>query len=279
MNPHDGNKTTQYNFSEIWLRLLNRLLTEGDDVAPRGQATKELPHRTVTVNMRFPVLTCPTRQLSYTFMAAEAYWILSGDSRVETIGKYCETIKQFSDDGKTFFGAYGPRISSQLGYVVHKLLADPDTRQAGLTIWRENPPPTKDVPCTVAIFFSLRRQLLNCHVFMRSSDAWLGLPYDVFNFSMLAHLVCGQLNLLKSNEGEHKTVSPGWLYLTAASSHLYGRDFEAAKRCLEEQQAPAQPATPYILHQDTTNLMRRLATLRESKPGSDLRWWEGNNHG
>ena len=184
-------------FPHVWLQTLDDLVNHGHVVSPRGQETRELPQRTIVVDMNRPVLNIPERNLGYKFMAAEAYWILTGDYRVETIAPYSKAISQFSDDGVTFFGAYGPKITHQFQYVLNKLVEDPDTRQAGLTIWRENPPQTKDVPCTVAIFFSIRRGELNCHVFMRSSDAWLGVPYDVFNFSMLSHAVCGCLNASK----------------------------------------------------------------------------------
>lgn len=257
-------------FSRIWLNALNDILINGDLVSPRGLATKEIPQRTIEVNMRQPVLRVPDRSLSYRFMAAEAFWILSGDDRVETIAPYNSRIADFSDDGQRFFGAYGPKIKAQLPYVIEKLNADQDSRQAGLTIWRECPPQTKDVPCTVAIFFAIRDGKLNVHVFMRSSDVWLGVPYDVFNFSMLGHLVCGLLN-------EHRSpqtyVRPGQLFLTAASSHLYEVNWDDAKLCLAAEPLD-QPNTPELLHTDPWHLMRELEALRDTRQGDERRWWE-----
>lgn len=257
-------------FSRVWLEALNDILVNGQQVAPRGKMTKEIPQRTIVVNMKKPVLTVPDRSLSYKFMAAEAYWILTGDDRVETIAPYNARIKDFSDDGERFFGAYGPKIVAQLPYIIEKLLEDEDSRQAGLTIWRECPPKTKDVPCTVAIFFGIRNRQLNAHVFMRSSDVWLGVPYDVFNFSMLAHLVCGLLN-------EHRlvsdAVSPGELFLTAASSHLYETNWSDAKLCLASVVLD-QPEAPSLLWNDPRYLRETLKALRDSRPGDDLRWWE-----
>lgn len=256
-------------FSQTWLEAIFDILTNGDPVAPRGKMTKEIQQRTMTVNMRKPVLKVPDRSLSYRFMAAEAYWILSGDDSVEGIAPYNSRIAEFSDDGARFFGAYGPKIMGQLDYVVTKLKADRDTRQAGLTIWRENPPDTKDVPCTVAIFFSLRGSELNAHVFMRSSDVWLGVPYDVFNFSMLSHLICCRLN----SEYGANMYSPGKLYLTAASSHLYEINWGDAKLCMSSRVFD-QPETPEVLWNDQHGLMAWLKDLRDTKPGHKLRWWE-----
>jgi thymidylate synthase len=257
-------------FSHSWLGAINDILTNGEQAAPRGKLTKEIQQRTMVVNMRKPVLMVPDRSLSYRFMAAEAYWILSGDDSVAGIAPYNSRISEFSDDGECFFGAYGPKILSQLEYVVAKLKADRDTRQAGLTIWRENPPTTKDVPCTVAAFFSLRGMTLNAHVFMRSSDVWLGVPYDVFNFSMLAHLICGHLNDERSTDDVYL---PGKLYLTAASSHLYEANWDDAKLCLNSQVLD-QAETPKVLWNDHRGLMEWLKELRDTKPGHKLRWWE-----
>jgi thymidylate synthase len=263
--------------NRVWLNLLNDILEGGDPVSPRGQATLELPQKTIVVNMRSPVLTLPQRLLNYRFMAAEAFWILTGDNRVETIAPYNSHISQFSDDGVTFFGAYGPKIISQLTYVVDKLRDDEVTRQAGLTLWRENPPTTKDVPCTIAIWFQIRDRHLNCHVFMRSSDVWLGIPYDVFNFSMLAHLVCARYrddgNV--ASRFKRRPISPGNLYLTAASSHLYERNHASAEDCLRHgENVPIPHETPTTLYDSEAFLLTVLEKLRDSKPGDPLRWWE-----
>lgn len=253
-----------------WLDALQDVLAHGDQVAPRGMLTRELPQRTLTVDMRYPVLGVPQRGLSYRFMAAEAYWILTGDDLVATIAPYNSRITAFSDDGERFFGAYGPKIVAQLPYVIDKLRADPDSRQAGLTIWRESPPTTKDVPCTVAIFFSIRDGKVNVHVFMRSSDLWLGVPYDIFNFSMLGHLICCLLN---EDRAMAAMVAPGKLYLTAASSHLYETNWVNATICLANP-LPVQCRTPDALWQSWEKLMLHLDVLRTSQPGDAMRWWE-----
>lgn len=255
--------------SSEWVRALGETLATGGVVTPRGQRTFEVAQRTLRVDLRRPVLMVPERKLNYRFMAAEAYWILSGDDRVATIAPYNKRIAEFSDDGERFFGAYGPKIMDQLPYVVRKLREDGATRQAWLTLWRENPPVTKDYPCTLAMGFMLRRHSLNMHVFMRSSDLWLGIPYDVFTFSMVAHQVAARLN------DSGCAVVPGRLYLTAASSHLYERDWAPARDFLDRS-APLKPQafTPPQLYNDEPTLMRTLAELRETKPGDERRWWE-----
>lgn len=258
-------------FSTTWLRTLGITMMNGDEVAPRGKLTKEILQRTTLVDMRKPVLVVPNRRLSYTFMLAEAYWILSGDNRVSTIRPYNSRIANFSDDGEVFFGAYGPKITAQLPYVIDKLLQDRYSRQAGVNIWRECPPETKDVPCTISIFFNIRCGLLMCHVFMRSSDIWLGLPYDVFNFSMLSHLVCAKFNKQSVMSPQ---IKPGSLHLTAASSHLYEENFEVARGCINEPGEIHTPTdTPDLMWQEPEFLMDTLRTLKDQPPTSKERWW------
>ncbi len=259
--------------SEAWRDSVINVMAKGQSVNPRGKLTAEIPSHTIALDMRRPVLRVPSRKINYKFMAAEAYWILSGDDRVSTIAPYNPAISKFSDDGQVFFGAYGPKIMSQIDYVVTKLVSDKDSRQAGLTIWRENPPATKDVPCTVAMFFNIRGDYLNCHVVMRSSDVWLGLPYDIFTFSMVSHFVCAHLMI------NGVDVTPGNLYLTAASSHVYEENWVDASRCARDVIIP-QPETPFELL-DTLDsrfpadgLMTKLSVIRDSTPGDGSRWWE-----
>jgi len=268
-------------FSATWRRQVAKVVLRGQHVAPRQKPTRELLHSTVAVNMRRPVLRNPERMLHYRFMAAEAYWILSGSNRVDQIAPYNRHIAAFSDDGKTFFGAYGPKIVDQLPYVVNKLFRDRTSRQAVLTIWRENPGETKDTPCTIAMCFTVRDSRLDNHVFMRSSDIWLGLPYDVFTFSMVAHLVCALINRNITASAPagvtSDVVEPGVLYVTAASSHLYEQNFEAAQKCLlydPDLDIEDQPDTPNYTWQDPTNLMRVLRELRETPVNHELRWWQ-----
>lgn len=268
------NAEQQRTASTVWLALLKSVLLGGMEVSPRGKLTREILQCTIALNMNTPVVCVPGRKLNYRFMAAEAYWILTGDNTTAGIVPFNKHIEAFSDDGVTFFGAYGPPIVAQLPFVVAKLIEDPDSRQAVLTIWRQSPGPTKDTPCTVAMSFSLRAGKLNTHVFMRSNDIWLGTPYDVFNFSMVGHLVCAKLN-----ESGHDFrlprghVEPGTLYVTAASSHLYQPNWEAADDLVDGDDWNAQQPTPKILYRSSKELLSTLHDLRTTNPGDPLRWW------
>jgi thymidylate synthase len=223
-----------YNMTEAWRHLLDVVLSTGSVVKPRGMATVEKLHQRIVVNMHHPVLLLKDRGLNYSFAAAEALWILDGDDQLAPLTAYNKRMAEFSDDGVTLSGAYGPRIVAQLDYVVRSLLRDRDTRQAVITTWERNPKPSKDVPCTVALQFIIRNDELHCQVYMRSSDVWLGVPYDVFSFSMVAAKVACLYNHNRFTlSPTPANVSLGKLMLTAGSSHLYEPQWEAARALLK----------------------------------------------
>ena len=215
--------------NQAWQRLLVQLLTEGKLVAPRGLVTGEVVGNRIVFDASRPVVTVAERQLGYRFLCAEAAWIMDGDDRVETIAPYSKEISRFSDDGVKFFGAYGPKILDQREYVISTLAADRSSRQAVISIWRENPPTTRDVPCTLTLQWLIRDTSLHCVASMRSSDAWLGIPYDGFNFSMLTLGLL--LELRRRFPADWSPVDLGTITLQLGSSHLYEKNFEAALNC------------------------------------------------
>lgn len=247
---------------EAWRATFYDAVGTGRVVAPRGARVRELEHRSVAVDMLYPVLRCPARRLNYRFMAAEALWILEGSDGLEDLVRYNPNMAKFSDDGVTLTGAYGPRIAGQIAYVVRKLREDRDTRQATLTVWTPNPAPSKDIPCTVAIDFKVRGDRLNAHVFMRSSDVWLGLPYDAFSFSCVAYMICSVLG----------DVTPGTLYLTASSSHLYEEHWDRVIGDPPEAECLPTPRPYWGL--GPSNLRASLRVLRDARRGDAARWWE-----
>ena len=215
--------------NEQWIAMCRDIVEHGVDVFPRGEPIKELRCYQSTIDMASPILSIKERNLGYKFMAAEAAWILSGDNRTSTITPYSREIGGFSDDGITYHGAYGPKIRDQLHYVVDCLGKDPDTRQAVINIWRENPPVTKDVPCTLSLQWVIREDTIHCIDTMRSSDIWLGWPYDVFNMSMITRYI-----LLYLRQVHSRTYKLGTLRLTAGSQHLYTINQSAVIKLLTE---------------------------------------------
>lgn len=254
-----------------WLRALRAVWSDGIPCAPRGQPVRELLGYQTRWPIARAVLTVPERRLGYRFLAAEAAWILSGDNRVETITPYSKTVADYSDDSVRFFGAYGPKVVDQVSYVTRMLSLNSDTRQAVINIWRENPPATRDVPCTLSLQFLARRGFLDVVASMRSSDMVTGLPYDVFNFSAIGLYV-----LLQLRESGAAQLEPGILILTAGSSHIYERDAALVHACLQSTSTPVldlSPARPNVNMPPSSKMAEHLwAVARRDLDGLRSTW-------
>lgn len=190
-------------------------------VGPRGMRTREHICYRTEVDMRYPIVTILERKIDYEFMAAEAAWVLSGDARI-THPVINRNLKKYSDTGISMSGAYGPMFIEQYRYVIDKLKEDRESRQAVMTFWRPNPRDSKDIPCTCTLQFLIRNSKIHLNVFMRSSDAWLGWPYDVFTFTMIASYVGISLDLFYGKG----TIDLGTLTIIAGSQHVYERHWE-----------------------------------------------------
>ena len=202
-----------------WLGLLNRILASGSKPTCRGYRTQETIASITHIDMTAPVLTLSRRKVGYKFMCAEAAWVLSGDNRLATIQPFAAMMEKFSDEGQFLSGAYGPKVVDQLPYILESLVQK-GSRQAVLNIWRERPGPSADIPCTLSVQFLIRDNRLHLIDTMRSSDAWLGVPYDWFTFSMLGAYVCLLLHEIGVTD-----ILPGTLTMVAGSQHLYDTGF------------------------------------------------------
>lgn len=208
------------NLQNDYANIVRNVRDRGRAVSPRGLATYEVEN--VIIEMREPESSLPIdrgRKVSKALAAVEALQLIGGTSTPELVMRVAPNYKKFMSydpGGKVFqHGAYGPRIASQVGRVVGKLLEDPTTRQAVIGIW--SPSDLKvdspDIPCTCILRYSIRGNRLNATTFMRSNDVWWGLAYDAFQFTQL------QLTISKA-----LGCSAGTYTHHAASLHLYHRD-------------------------------------------------------
>jgi thymidylate synthase len=244
-------------FGLLWQDLVRELF-EAPESSPRGMKVREMTNVNIVIeHARHNVLVHPVRRLSYKFMVAEWLWIWFGREDVATIEQYNPHIAQFSDNGVDFNGSYGPPIERQWPYVRKLLEDDPDSRQAIISIYRQPQGPTKDVPCTISLQFLIRSGELHTIATMRSSDVWLGLPYDTFNFSMFGNILAAQLG-----------VSQGSLSFNLGSSHLYERDFEKAEAICGDVDTIQSP----ILNGAPPPWLEHVLVTRKSLGMNDWLW-------
>lgn len=259
--------------TNLWLSLLGELIDSRSIIAPRGQQTKELLFVYHQFDMNYPVCYHQHRRLNYSFSAAEAYFIAHGDNRTENLIQYNKNMAQFSDDGLIFNGAYGPPFNDQLMYVVNTLAQDLYSRQAVITIWKQNPVTSTDIRCTVALQFLVRNNKIHTKVTMRSSDIWLGVPYDLFNFTVMTLRVLTLLN--KKLERQFGPIELGTLDFTAGSSHMYVQNEDSAKKVLAElpdKPSIKVPNTCYTEWNYVVNSLVACMNKVENEPGAQYLW-------
>jgi len=219
--------TIYTNFSsQAYLGHLDTIMKRGSDEQARGLNFREIIGAKYTVPMSNPVPSVGERNLGFRFAAAEPWWILSGKNLLSDIHPFGK-MSPYSDDGYFMSGAYGPKIVDQLSYVCKTLADDKGSRQAVINIWRERPGPSKDIPCTLSLQFLIRGGVIHCVAMMRSSDAYMGLPYDSILFSLTSAYI---LSILRHHYSCGRSLELGNLYLTLGSAHLYDKDFESVNK-------------------------------------------------
>lgn len=236
--------TTYRTTSHALLELLDKALTVGADMPSRNGGTKELLHQSFTIeHPDQPYLTTAGRRVSLPAQIAEVMWILAGRNDIEWLSRYLKRAPDFSDDGITWRGGYGPRIRNwgaertkngagidQLEHVVQLLRAVPDTRRAVIQIYDPeiDTADGKDIPCNNWLHFMIRDGRLDLHVATRSNDifwGWSGI--NSFEWSVLQILVSSMVG-----------VKVGQTTYSVSSLHLYERHYKRAASLVESYSHP-----------------------------------------
>ncbi len=173
----------------VYRILLNKALLYGQKTTVRGHGMLDLGFRAFTFILpEHNVILDKSRKLNYGFMMSELIWYLRGSDLLYPLSLFNKNISQFSDDGKTMFGAYGLYIHAGLDKCARILFEDRLSRQAYIPIHNMSHlmHRSKDIPCTLGFhFLSQDGEKLNLITHMRSQDLWWGFPYDMANFSTI----------------------------------------------------------------------------------------------
>jgi thymidylate synthase len=197
----------------------------------------------------------------------ETIWYLAKTDKLDFIEFYIPEYKNYSDDGRTLYGAYGPRFFkmrqqiNQFDSVIALLTKKPETRQAVIQVFNAEDilESHADIPCTCTLQFLLRSNRLHMITSMRSNDAYLGLPHDVFAFTFLQEIIARTLGV---ELGVYKHI--------AGSLHLYDRDQKSAQNFIDEKwqekiEMPPMPAgTPW------SNIEKLVSAEAEIRQGKDV---------
>lgn len=185
----------------LLLQLYKELLKcpERNEGGTRGPCTEMIG---VTLRLKNPLARVSrSENRGKPFSAiGELLWYLSKSDRLDFIEPYVPKYKVDAVDGK-LPGAYGPRLYKmrnvdQIQSVCDLLRRKRTSKRAVIQLFNsEDLAGDSEVPCTTTLQFHQRNQQLRMSVTMRSNDAFLGLPHDVFCFTMLQELIARHLGV------------------------------------------------------------------------------------
>lgn len=142
-----------------------------------------------------------------------------------------------------FGGEYFPTTGSSIGgvdqikAVIESIRTAPESRRHLVTSL--NPPVLDDVvlaPCHVLVQFYASaphrdgKRRLSCHVYQRSCDVGLGLPFNVASYALLTHLIAASTDCV-----------PGELVMSLGDTHVYRNHVDAMRDILTR--TPHAPPT------------------------------------
>ncbi len=169
----------------------------------------------------------------------ELCWYLAKNNDLGFIYYYLPAYKEYAD-GDYIYGGYGPRLFNwegidQVAQIISLLKKKPDSRKAVIQLFdaKDIIEEHNDVPCTCTLQFLIRDHKLQMITYMRSNDVFIGLPQDVFCFTMMQEIIARSLS-----------IELGYYKHSVGSIHLYDKNKDDASRFLEEGWQPTDIAMP-----------------------------------
>lgn len=180
------------------------------------------------------VLFWAERNANPFFHFMECLWMVAGRKDVKWISQFNKSFGQFSDDKKTFHGAYGDRWVNHFGTdqmltIVEILKKNPSDRRAVLTMWDPEIDlgfEGLDFPCNTQIYFDATHGQLNMTVCCRSNDiVWGAYGANAVHMSFLQEIMATMIGIpvgvywqISNNwHGYLKTMEPVLGLVTSAS--------------------------------------------------------------
>lgn len=177
----------------------------------------------------FPLLT--TKRIFWKAIVTELLWFLRGETTLDFLHKHNVTIwDEWAKEGDLgpIYGqqwmrwlapdiragadiAVGLREINQIKNLIDMLKRDPDSRRACVSAWNPADVPQMAMP-PCHPFWNVRivRGRLNLHFVMRSTDAFLGLPFNFASYALLAHILAAKIG-----------VEPGVIVASFGDLHIY----------------------------------------------------------
>jgi thymidylate synthase len=185
----------------------------------------------------FPLLT--TKKLHLKSIIHELLWFLRGDTNIRYLHQHGVSIWDEWADPEGNLGriygaqwcdwrAPGGRSINQIDRVIESIRKNPDSRRLIVSAW--NPGELDQMalpPCHALFQFFVQDGSLDCQLYQRSADLFLGVPFNIASYALLTMMVA-QVCQLK----------PGTFVHTFGDLHLYANHLEQAQLQLNRQPRP-----------------------------------------
>lgn len=205
-----------------YLELLEDILENGVAKGDRtGTGTKSVFGRQIRHDLSkgFPLLT--TKKLHFKSIANELIWFLSGNTNVTWLNEHGVSIwNEWATEDNELGPVYGKqwtawptkdgRTINQIDYVVDTLRKNPNSRRILFHGWNPEYLPDESLspqenarhgrmalpPCHLLYQFYVAEGKLSSLLYIRSSDSFLGLPYNIASLALLTHMLAQQCDLV-----------------------------------------------------------------------------------
>ena len=167
----------------------------------------------------FPLLT--TKKLHFKSIANELIWFLSGNTNIRWLNDHGVSIwNEWATEEGELGPVYGKQWTAwptkdggsinQIDYVVNTLRTNPNSRRILFHGWNpeylpdESQSPRENArqgrmalpPCHLLYQFYVANGKLSSQLYIRSSDSFLGLPYNIASLALLTHMLAQQCDLV-----------------------------------------------------------------------------------
>lgn len=195
----------------------------------------------------FPLLT--TKKLHFKSIANELIWFLSGDTNTKWLNENGVKIwNEWATEDGSLGPVYGKQWTqwatkdggsiNQIENIVNQLKTNPDSRRILFHGWNVEYLPDEGVspqenakngkmalpPCHLLYQFYVANGRLSAQLYIRSSDSFLGLPYNIASLALLTHMLAQQCDL-KAHE----------IVVSIGDSHIYSNHNEQVEEQLSRE--------------------------------------------
>lgn len=198
----------------------------------------------------FPLVT--TKRLHLRSIIIELLWFLKGDTNVRYLRDNGVSIwDEWADADGELGPVYGKqwrswsapdgRTVDQIRLVLDEIRSNPDSRRLVVSAW--NPAEIGQMalpPCHCLFQFNVMGGRLNCQLYQRSADVFLGVPFNIASYALLTEMMARATGLV-AGEFVH----------TLGDAHLYLNHLEQAR--LQLSRAP-RGLPSLILNPDKVDL-------------------------